>query len=177
MGARYVTWIEGEEATVELIEHGADGPVVARVEVEGQPPREVHLDRHADPDGGFHLVLPNGSAVGGRLLVTDRGDVEVVLGDHDVQVRALAERDAWLADASMDDHAGEVAVSMPGLVVKVIAGLGEAVEAGQPVLIIEAMKMENEVKARRSGVVTAVHVKAGDTVEADVVLMEVGDDG
>ena len=177
MGARYVTWIDGEEATVELLEHGPDGVVVARVEVADQAPREVRLDRHADGDGEFHLLLPDGRGLEGRLAVRSRGDVEIVLDGQELHVRTLSERDAWLGDAAMDDHAGEVTVSMPGLVVKVLATLGEAVEAGQPVLIIEAMKMENEVKARRPGVVTAVHVQVGDTVEADVVLMEVGDDG
>ena len=53
--------------------------------------------------------------------------------------------------------------------------VGDAVEQGQPVLIIEAMKMENEVKSGREGVVKAIHVKPGQSVEADVVLMEIGD--
>ena len=64
---------------------------------------------------------------------------------------------------------------MPGKVIKAMVAVGDAVEQGQPVLIIEAMKMENEVKAGREGVVTAIHVSAGQSVEADVVLMEIGD--
>jgi pyruvate carboxylase subunit B len=59
---------------------------------------------------------------------------------------------------------------MPGKVVKVLVAVGDAVKAGQGVVVIEAMKMENELRASRDGTVAAVSVKDGQTVEAGQVL-------
>ena len=64
---------------------------------------------------------------------------------------------------------------MPGLVVKLLVEEGQEVSQGDPVLIVEAMKMENEVKAGRDGVVGTIHVAAGDSVEADAILAEIVD--
>jgi pyruvate carboxylase subunit B len=61
---------------------------------------------------------------------------------------------------------------MPGLVVKVEVEEGEAVEEGQGLVIVEAMKMENELQAEAGGVVARVHVQAGQAVEKDEVLLE-----
>ena len=61
---------------------------------------------------------------------------------------------------------------MQGTIVKVLVNVGDEVEAGQAVCILEAMKMENNVNAEKSGKVTEVKVKAGDTVGAgDVVVV------
>ena len=60
---------------------------------------------------------------------------------------------------------------MPGRVVKVLVAEGEVVRAGQGLLVLEAMKMENEVRARSGGTVAKVHVTAGATVESSAVLV------
>jgi pyruvate carboxylase subunit B len=61
---------------------------------------------------------------------------------------------------------------MPGLVVRVEVAPGDRVAAGQGVVIIEAMKMENELKADGGGVVSCIHVVAGQTVDKGTVLVE-----
>lgn len=67
---------------------------------------------------------------------------------------------------------GRVSVPMQGTVVKVSVEVGQEVEAGQTVVILEAMKMENSVNAEKSGVVTSINVAAGDSVSAgDVVAV------
>ena len=63
---------------------------------------------------------------------------------------------------------------MPGRVVRVITGLGAEVEAGAPVVVVEAMKMENELVATRAGKILKVHVAAGATVEGGAALVEIG---
>lgn len=65
-----------------------------------------------------------------------------------------------------------VRAQMPGRVVQVLVRPGDRVAVGQGLVILEAMKMENEVKARREGVVQAVHVTAGDRVETGADLLE-----
>jgi biotin carboxyl carrier protein len=174
MGARFVTWVGGVEATVELVSVDAAG-VVARVERDGEASREVRFQHVAGELSAAHLLLDDGRSVATRLVPAGHGATTAVIGDARVEVRAVSERDAWLGAGAADADDGNVTVSMPGLVVKVLAPVGTVVAAGQPVLIIEAMKMENEVKAGRAGVVRAVLVTAGASVEADVVLMEIGD--
>jgi pyruvate carboxylase subunit B len=68
---------------------------------------------------------------------------------------------------------GHVTSSMPGTIVEVLASVGTQVKAGDPVLVIEAMKMENEVPAPIAGTVTAVHVGKGDSVNPDEALIEI----
>ncbi len=68
---------------------------------------------------------------------------------------------------------GHVTSSMPGTVVTVMAGVGDQVKAGDAVLVIEAMKMENEVPATITGTVTAVNVIKGDSVNPDEALIEI----
>ena len=67
---------------------------------------------------------------------------------------------------------GQVAVPMQGTIVKVLVEVGQEVEAGQAVVVLEAMKMENQILAEKSGKVSEVKVKAGDTVgSGDVVVV------
>ncbi len=74
-----------------------------------------------------------------------------------------------------DSAATAVKAPMPGLVVKVLVEEGDVIEQGQHVIILESMKMENELKSPRSGVVTAVKVSTGDSVEKDQILISLGD--
>ena len=68
---------------------------------------------------------------------------------------------------------GDVTSSMPGRVVDIMVKVGAQVKAGDPILVIEAMKMENEIQAPISGVVISVHVKKGDSVAPDETLVEI----
>ena len=65
-----------------------------------------------------------------------------------------------------------MSVPMQGTIVKVLVEVGQTVEAGQSVVVLEAMKMENQIEADKSGVVKAINVKTGDTVGAgDIVVI------
>ncbi len=68
---------------------------------------------------------------------------------------------------------GGLLTQMPGKIVKIMASVGEKVKKGQTLLILEAMKMENEIKCGTDGVVKAIHVKAGDALDQGVLMMEV----
>jgi biotin carboxyl carrier protein len=62
---------------------------------------------------------------------------------------------------------------MPGRIVRVLAVQGDEVEAGQGIVVVEAMKMQNEMKAPRAGRVTSIAVKVGDSVNAGALLATV----
>jgi pyruvate carboxylase subunit B len=73
-------------------------------------------------------------------------------------------------------HAGCVTTAMPGTIVAVKVKTGDKVTAGDGVLVIEAMKMENEIQASKTGTVVAVHVAKGDAVTPDESLIEIQPD-
>ena len=70
---------------------------------------------------------------------------------------------------------GVVNSPMPGKVVVLLAKVGQKVTAGDGVVVVEAMKMENEVEAPISGVVKKIAVKAGDIVQGGSLLLEIGE--
>ncbi len=67
----------------------------------------------------------------------------------------------------------KIKAPMPGKVVRVLAGVGTQVELGQSVIVIEAMKMQNELKAPKNGVVKKINVAEGAAVDAGQALAEV----
>jgi pyruvate carboxylase subunit B len=85
----------------------------------------------------------------------------------DERTRAIRE----MTGASAETAERSVTAPMPGLVVRVEVGPGDRVAAGQGVVIVEAMKMENELKAPADGVVASVAVEAGQTVEKGALLL------
>jgi len=103
---------------------------------------------------------------------------EVSLGGQTYTVGVQDERAASLASLAGESHiSGDVAIRapMPGLVSQVVAPEGTAVERGQPVIVLEAMKMENDLTAPRAGIVKHIHVARGQTVNQNDVLAVVGD--
>ncbi|MCP4912644.1 MAG: biotin/lipoyl-binding protein [Oligoflexia bacterium] len=62
---------------------------------------------------------------------------------------------------------------MPGKIVKIMVKEGDEVKKGQTLIILEAMKMENEIKCGMDGTVKAIHVNEGDALESGVLMMEV----
>ncbi|MBC7538075.1 MAG: hypothetical protein H7281_04595 [Bacteriovorax sp.] len=68
---------------------------------------------------------------------------------------------------------GGLFTQMPGKIVKIMAVIGDRVHKGQTLIILEAMKMENEIKCGTAGIVRAIHVKAGDTLDNGILMMEV----
>ncbi len=70
------------------------------------------------------------------------------------------------------DYIGQVVAPIPGLITSVAVAVGDKVAAGEQLLVLEAMKMENEIAAPMSGTVAAVHVSPGDTVEKGAQLVE-----
>jgi pyruvate carboxylase subunit B len=73
-------------------------------------------------------------------------------------------------------HAGCITTAMPGTIVAVKVSVGDKVNAGDGVLVIEAMKMENEIQASKTGTVVAIHVAKGDSVTPDESLLEIQPD-
>ncbi|MEB3188031.1 MAG: biotin carboxylase N-terminal domain-containing protein [bacterium] len=102
------------------------------------------------------------------VSVKEIGGVAAVTG---VQKRTRSTRKAAAPTASADD----LQAPMHATVRKVLVEVGQAVETGQPLVVVEAMKMESELGAPRSGIVKAIQVQPGDVIEARQVLVKLGD--
>ena len=70
-------------------------------------------------------------------------------------------------------NAGELKTDMPGKVVKILTTEGAVVNQGDTLLILEAMKMENEIKSGVDGVIKSVHVTEGQTIESGTLMIEI----
>jgi glutaconyl-CoA/methylmalonyl-CoA decarboxylase subunit gamma len=131
------------------------------------------IDIDAVPVGSRLSVRVDGKIVD----LTTEGvppDLGVVANGHRSYVRVQSERmrsaeQAKSATVSASDRV--VKSPMPGRVVKVLVAEGDTVAAGQGLVVLEAMKMENEVRARGPGKVAHVHVKPGATVEGNAKLV------
>lgn len=89
-------------------------------------------------------------------------------GAHSIEVHDRNER---VARPRSGD--GRIKAPIPGLITRVLVKSGEAVKAGQPLIVLEAMKMENEIRAPFDGVVSSIPITAGLTVVRNQVLAEV----
>jgi biotin carboxyl carrier protein len=101
-------------------------------------------------------------------------DIGAVASGHRSYVRVESERMRLADQAKKPTVSGTEKVvrsPMPGRVVKLLVNKGDPVEIGQGLVVLEAMKMENEVRARAAGVVADVHVAAGATVEGNAKLV------
>ncbi|MBE2222341.1 MAG: biotin/lipoyl-binding protein [Anaerolineae bacterium] len=130
------------------------------------------------PISGLASLLINNQSL--EAVVEERDNHWEVLTKGELyNVHVQDERAFRLAQARGTDlgDSGETAVKapMPGLVIKVLVEKGDVIEQGQHVIILESMKMENELKAVRGGVVTAVKTEAGASVDKDQVLIVIDD--
>lgn len=102
-------------------------------------------------------------------LAGERTEVEAV-DERTRQIQSLTGR------RSSAGAGGVVRAPMPGLVVRVQVSEGQHVQPGTGLVVVEAMKMENELRAARAGVVTKVHVRAGTAVEKGATLVTLAPD-
>ena len=155
--------------TVE-VDLGPDG-----VRVDGEP---VAAEIEAVPDGPIRSLLLDGASH--RLVARSAGSGrwELQLRGWRVTAEVVDERTLRIREMTGSSAAAlgpkPVRAPMPGLVVRVEVAVGDEVRPGQGLVIVEAMKMENELRAEVAGRVTAVHVERGQTVEKDQPLIDLG---
>lgn len=141
--------------------------------VNGQP-REVDLEgsgaQIAAVEPGVYSVLLDGRSYEARIEQSD-SCVIVFIDGHRFEIEVHDPR-RWSRPAGRPGAEGRlnVAAPMPGKVVRLLVAEGESVEAGQGLLVVEAMKMQNEMKAPKAGRVVSLAAREGATVTAGEVL-------
>lgn len=172
---RYTVTLDGTRWEIEIDDDGirVDGEAVDAA-LASVPGTDLHALRLG---AASHRVVARREAAGAWRLHVDGRPAEVEVVDE--RTRRLREMAGAAGGA---DGPRPVKAPMPGLVVKVEVVEGQTVAEGQGIVIVEAMKMENELRAAVPAVVARVLVAPGDTVEKDQVLVELaspdgGDEG
>lgn len=127
--------------------------------------------------GELHSLLVGGRSVEAQGNPTE-GEWRLILRGRtlDVTVESEQERNARdVAGSTGAPKPSVVKASMPGFVSRVLVNVGDRVSKGTPVAIIEAMKMENEIRAESTGVVKEIRVKDRQTVNGGDILLVIGE--
>ena len=160
---KYYTRVDNTEYEVEI--NGEN------ILLNGEP---VNVDLMRSGAAELYSVLFGGRSYE-MLVNSDRFNYTINVRGVQFQVQVEDERARRMNRArrlpTLPD--GELAITapIPGLVVRVLVAEGDAIEEGQPVVLLEAMKMENELRAMRGGIVKSVIVSAGQRVDQNAPLI------
>jgi glutaconyl-CoA/methylmalonyl-CoA decarboxylase subunit gamma len=135
-----------------------------RVAVDG----ETHVVDARKLEGDFYSLLTSGRSY--EVTVEYRADAYHVRHGAAEQIVRLTDPGRKAREAAQASGPERILTLMPGKVVRVLVAPGEAVEPGQGVAVVEAMKMENEIATTRAGKVQSVEVRPGQSVEGGTVL-------
>lgn len=129
------------------------------------------------PDGRISILQSDGRQICGRVLPRGRGEVQIWTKRRVCRlglVDPLHDRvDHAAAATGAEDSQEEILALMPGRVVEVSVKVGDRVEPGALLLVLEAMKMQNEIRTARGGIVDQLNVSAGHAVEGGTTLLTV----
>lgn len=127
---------------------------------------------HPGRSASYEVVMSHPAASGGTLVVhVGTSPVAVTLNGRRRKADA-GPGGAARGPARGGDSALRIVAPMPGKVIRVLVAAGDPVSVRQPLVVVEAMKMENELRAGRDGHVAAIHVRAGASVDAGTLLIE-----
>jgi len=144
-------------------ESGAKKPTEFNVTLHGET-HHIQITgtgHHTQQDRPFYMTV---DGVPEEILIETLSELED--GDSEGGARSGSKR-------PRASKPGDVSTTMPGTVIDILVEVGASVEAGDPVLVTEAMKMETEIQAPIAGTVQAIHVAKGDSVNPDETLIEI----
>jgi len=135
------------------------------------------LDVIENKDGSFHLIFENRSFTV-EILEEDHLNKSYLLNinDKEIALQLMDELDVKIEkmgySAKAASSGGKIFSPMPGLVLRIEQNIGSRIVAGDTLLILEAMKMENVIKSTGEGTVKAIYVTEGETVAKKQLLIE-----
>jgi biotin carboxyl carrier protein len=164
---KYITSVEGKQFLVEIIDDkhvSVDGKVyeVDFESVSGQPVYSLIVDGRS-----HEAYIYQGEDDNWQVLLRGRLYPTSVEDEREKRLRAAA------GGGVAETGEFHLRAPMPGLVVAIPVTEGQAIKKGQVILILESMKMQNEIKAPRDGVIGRIRVKPGETVEQKQTLLSV----
>jgi biotin carboxyl carrier protein len=159
---KYEAKIDGRQISIEMEER--DGRVTAEID---QRAYDLEVVR---PEPDAYLIFDGDRVFEARVWSVEPSLLRVEIGNHTFSA-SIIDRKHRRASAEHDDEGRRHLIApMPGKIVRILLKPGDEVKAGQGVVVVEAMKMQNEVKSPKSGQVIEVRVSEGATVNANQVL-------
>lgn len=114
-----------------------------------------------------------------EVIIEDKGSehYEILLGGRMFEGQVLDERSMLMLNrrGGLKLDTGDLQSPMPGLIVQISVKAGDAVQEGQTLVILESMKMQNELRAPRAGVIKEILIVSGQTVEKGALLISIGE--
>jgi biotin carboxyl carrier protein len=175
---RYHAVVDGEERLVDVSLRGSTYRVAIHPgprERAEAPPAVLEVDAVHLPGAALSLLV-SGKSARVDLETCNDGSLSVVLGEEAHAIELLDERRMLLRQAGGKfslEGPQRVDAPMPGKVVRVLVAVGDTVAEGQGLVVVEAMKMENELKSPKAGVVKELHAQEGQAVESGAKLVVV----
>ncbi len=170
---RYFVTIDGEELSVEVQQRPGGGYRVAVIDENGS---NTARDAEVSPRQAGNVTVHLQDRVIDLVVDGTPPQLNITASGHRAAVTLESERMRAAAQVSRGGAGsadGVVSSPMPGKVVKVLVAKGDSVEQGAPMIVVEAMKMENELTAPCAGTVQEVFVTLGDAVEGGARLVTV----
>jgi biotin carboxyl carrier protein len=160
--------------SIDRLSSGEDGAGKPLFSIDGKPMEADWTEIRP----GHYSILINGQSCEARVQPA----ADSLPGQHDAWMVSIAEYDfrvevrdprrrRFAGQAAAHDGPLDVLAPMPGKIVSVLVGPGQEVAQGQGLVVIEAMKMQNELRAPRAGRITQVHVQEGMGIEAGARLL------
>jgi biotin carboxyl carrier protein len=159
---KYEAEIDGIHKAIQF--DRADGLV--RASVDGRN-YEIRL---VQPEEGVYLLFVGFSVYEARVSSLEQNSFNVKVGPHVFSGRFIDRKHRRSGGDQAQPGQQHLIAPMPGKVIRVLLARGAEVNAGQGVVVVEAMKMQNEVKSPKSGRLAEVKVQEGDTVTANQIL-------
>jgi biotin carboxyl carrier protein len=154
----------------------ADGPTRLRIRIDDGEAIVIDAAVLGSPNAATTWSLRDpatGIVSTAAVTLGPSGEGEAVVAGHVVPVALPSRRRRSRATLGAGNGDQRVAAPMPGKVVRVLVAVGDQVEARQGLIVVEAMKMENELSVTRAGTVSRLEVSEGTSVEAGRLLIVV----
>ncbi len=164
---KYIAQIEDNTYEIEITPDGA-------IFLDGAPVKANLVQ--IDPLGLYSLLLDQHSCE--VVMEEQQRGYRVSLEGRTFDVQVADERhlrmESSRAEVTASDGELPVTAPIPGLVVKILVAEGQVVAQNDPLIILEAMKMENEIRAQRAGVIQDIAVEVGQSVDGNAQMMVLG---
>lgn len=141
--------------------------------IDGKP---VSIDIKSLDNNRFH-ILNNNKSFNAELIKFDlqTKKIQIKVNQELFEIEIKEKLDILLEAMGMDTSKElkieDIKAPMPGLIIDIKVEKGQAIEQGDPIIILEAMKMENIVKSPQKGIIKSIQVKKGQTVEKNQILI------
>lgn len=161
---KYIASVDDQSFEIEILQNN-------QLMVDGEV---VQADFHSVADQPVYTLLLNGESFEALVYPSDQG-VQVLLRGRLFDFIVEDERQRRLRQstggAAMQSGEYQLRAPMPGMIVGVPVEEGQEIKSGDDLIILESMKMQNELKAPRDGTVSRIRVKSGDNVDQNQVLL------